>query len=88
MPLRVPEGFEAGLYVPSGPSSPLQETSGAPRCLRTLKTYAVQPGQEVALVESMKLLIAVPAGADGKVRALAAQPDTVIHEGETLLELD
>lgn len=60
----------------------------------TLKSYAVRPGdtiragQEVAVVESMKMLIPVLAESDGRVHALAAELDAVIHEGDTLLELE
>lgn len=59
----------------------------------TLRSYSVKPGdaiaagQEVAVVESMKMLIPVLAETAGTVRALAKKIDELIHEGETLIEL-
>ena len=60
----------------------------------TLRSYsvtigdAVAIGQEVASVESMKMLIPVLAEVDGRVTRLAKNPDDVVHEGEVLLELE
>jgi acetyl-CoA carboxylase biotin carboxyl carrier protein len=60
----------------------------------TLRSYSVKTGdtvavgQEVAVVESMKMLIPVLAEIAGSVRALAKRVDELIHEGETLIELD
>ena len=59
-----------------------------------LRSYAVKPGdtvivgQEVATVESMKMLIPVLAEIDGRVTRLAKNPDELVHEGEVLLELE
>lgn len=60
----------------------------------TLRSVAVKPGdtitigQEVAMVESMKMLIPVLAEVDGRVTRLLKNPDDVVHEGEVLLELE
>ncbi len=60
----------------------------------TLRSYAVKPGdtvtvgQEIATVESMKMLIPVLAEVDGRVTRLAKNPDELVHEGEVLLELE
>lgn len=60
----------------------------------TLRSYSVQPGdtisagQEVAIVESMKMLIPVLAETDGRVRALCGNLNELIREGDVLLELE
>jgi acetyl-CoA carboxylase biotin carboxyl carrier protein len=60
----------------------------------TLRSFAVKPGdtiaigQEIATVESMKMLIPVLAEIDGRVARLVKNPDEPVHEGETLLELE
>ena len=60
----------------------------------TLRSYSVRPGdavaagQEIAIVESMKMLIPVLAETSGTVRTLAKKIDALIHEGEALIELD
>jgi acetyl-CoA carboxylase biotin carboxyl carrier protein len=59
----------------------------------TLRSYSVKPGdtvtagQEVAVVESMKMLIPVLAETAGIVGTLRKKIDELIHEGETLIEL-
>ena len=59
----------------------------------TLRSYSVKPGdtiavgQEIAVVESMKMLIPVLAETTGTVRTLAKKIDELIHEGEALVEL-
>ncbi len=60
----------------------------------TLRSYAVKPGdtvaigQEVATIESMKMLIPVLAEIEGRVTRLTKNPDELVHEGEILLELE
>jgi acetyl-CoA carboxylase biotin carboxyl carrier protein len=60
----------------------------------TLRAYSVKPGdtvgvgQEVAVVESMKMLIPILAEIAGTVRALSKKIDDVIHEGDALIDLD
>jgi biotin carboxyl carrier protein len=60
----------------------------------TLRGFSVKPGdtvavgQEIAMIESMKMLIPVLAEVDGRVARLAKNPDDVVHEGEILLELE
>lgn len=60
----------------------------------TLRAYSVNPGdtvgvgQEVAVVESMKMLIPVLAEIAGRVSRLLKNPDEPVHEGEVLLELE
>lgn len=48
---------------------------------------AVSAGQEVAIVESMKMMIPVIAELDGKVATLAKPVNETVREGETLIEL-
>lgn len=60
----------------------------------TLRSYTVQAGddvsmgQEVAIVESMKMMIPVLAEQEGKVRVLVHPLDQLVHEGDTLMELE
>lgn len=60
----------------------------------TLRSYAVKPGDtiangdEVAVIESMKMMIPVLAETDGRVKALARNLNELVHEGDTLLELE
>ena len=60
----------------------------------TLRGYSVKPGetvgagQEVATVESMKMLIPVLAEVDGRVRNLLGKVDELVHEGEALIEFE
>ncbi len=60
----------------------------------TLRGYSVKAGdtidigQEIAIVESMKMLIPILAETSGTVRALSKRVDELIHEGETLIELE
>jgi acetyl-CoA carboxylase biotin carboxyl carrier protein len=60
----------------------------------TLRGYSVKPGdtvsvgQEVAIVESMKMLIPVLAEISGTVRVLSRKVDESIHEGDALIELE
>lgn len=59
-----------------------------------LREYLVQPGdtisvgQEVAIVESMKMMIPVLAEIAGTVRALLQTPNATIQEGDALVELE
>lgn len=59
-----------------------------------LREYLVQPGdtisvgQEVAMVESMKMMIPVLAEIDGTVRALLQTLNATIQEGDALMELE
>ncbi len=48
---------------------------------------AVTAGQEVALLESMKMEVPVLSPISGKVTKLAKQPQDFVNEGETLIEL-
>lgn len=60
----------------------------------TLRSYLVKPGdtvdtgQEVAIVESMKMLLPVLAEIEGRVRSLSRKVDELVHEGDTLIELE
>lgn len=49
---------------------------------------AVVEGQELAILESMKMEIPVPAPASGTVVTVAVQPDQVVQEGDLIAELD
>ena len=48
----------------------------------------VQQGDEVAVIESMKMEIPLTAEVGGIVRAVLVKVDDVIHEGQALLILD
>lgn len=60
----------------------------------TLVTFSVavgsrvEKGQQVAVVESMKMEIPVEADASGEVSALHAAPGEFIGEGDALISLD
>ncbi|MDA8117749.1 MAG: acetyl-CoA carboxylase biotin carboxyl carrier protein subunit [Actinomycetota bacterium] len=47
----------------------------------------VQEGQQVAVIESMKMEIPVEADASGEVAALHAAPGDFIEEGDPLISL-
>lgn len=49
---------------------------------------AIRAGQEVAVLESMKMHIPVQSPQDGVVRAVSAQPGSFINQGDPLLELE
>ena len=59
-----------------------------------LREYLVQPGdaisagQEVAIVESMKMMIPVASETDGKVSALLQTLNEPVQEGDPLVALD
>ena len=48
----------------------------------------VEPDQEVATIESMKMHIPVEVSRSGKVRQILAQEGEVVQEGSVLLVLD
>jgi len=58
-----------------------------------LRAYCVEvgaivaPDTEVAVVESMKMELPILAEFSGRVTALLADPDSMIEEGQPLLEL-
>ena len=60
----------------------------------TLRSYSVNPGdaiavgQEVAVIESMKMMLPVLAEVAGKVTTLAKPLNDLVHEGDTLIELE
>lgn len=57
-----------------------------------LREYLVKPGdtvnngQEVAIVESMKMMIPVLAEQEGTVSVLSQKLNETVHEGDTLME--
>ncbi len=48
---------------------------------------AVSEGDELVILESMKMEIPVAAPAAGTVVAVAVEPDQVVQEGELMVEL-
>ena len=48
----------------------------------------VEAGQQVAILESMKMEIPVVAPVAGRVTALAAQPGQIVQEGDPVVHLD
>lgn len=48
---------------------------------------AVQSGQEIAIVESMKMEVPLVSSLAGKVSALLKSPGDFINDGEAVLEL-
>jgi acetyl-CoA carboxylase biotin carboxyl carrier protein len=49
---------------------------------------AVKEGDEVAVIEAMKMEIPVPSPGAGTIRALAVSVDEVVAEGQTLVVLE
>lgn len=49
---------------------------------------AVAPGQEVAVLESMKMEIPVEAEASGRVAAIPVKVGDFVNEGDLLVELE
>jgi acetyl-CoA carboxylase biotin carboxyl carrier protein len=49
---------------------------------------AVTPGQDVVILESMKMEIAVQAEGGGRVSAVRVSEGTFVDEGSVLFELD
>jgi acetyl-CoA carboxylase biotin carboxyl carrier protein len=49
---------------------------------------AVEAGQQICLLESMKMEVPVEAPAAGKVRELLVEEDDVLTEGQTIAILD
>ncbi|HEY8343401.1 MAG TPA: acetyl-CoA carboxylase biotin carboxyl carrier protein subunit [Calditerricola sp.] len=49
---------------------------------------AVQPGQDVVVLESMKMEIPVQAEAAGRVRAVHVKEGDFVNEGDVLVELE
>lgn len=47
----------------------------------------VKAGQEVAIMESMKMEVPLTSEAEGKVSKLLKSPGDFINEGETVLEI-
>ncbi|MDA8351734.1 MAG: biotin/lipoyl-binding protein [Firmicutes bacterium] len=48
----------------------------------------VEPGQDVAVLESMKMEVPVQADHGGKVSAVKAEVGSFVNDGDTLVELD
>lgn len=48
---------------------------------------AVRPGQEVAVLESMKMEVPVQSQVSGKVTKVSKSKGDFVNEGETLIEL-
>ena len=48
----------------------------------------VAPGDELVILESMKMEIPVEAPVAGTVRELRVQPDTQVHEGDVIAVID
>jgi acetyl-CoA carboxylase biotin carboxyl carrier protein len=49
---------------------------------------AVRAGDDVAVIEAMKMEIPVPSPAAGTIRAIAVTVDEVVAEGQTLLVVE
>jgi acetyl-CoA carboxylase biotin carboxyl carrier protein len=65
----------------------LSPVSGMLRVYRVEVGAVVAPDTEVAVVESMKMELPILAEFGGRVTALLADPDSMIEEGQPLLEL-
>ena len=48
----------------------------------------VKEGDDVAMLESMKMQMPIPADRGGKVKAIKAHAGDFVNEGDPLLELD
>lgn len=48
----------------------------------------ITPGQDVVILESMKMEIAIQADADGKVRTINVSEGEFVDEGTALIEIE
>jgi len=48
----------------------------------------ITPGQDVVILESMKMEIAIQADADGKVRTIRVSEGEFVDEGTVLIEVE
>lgn len=48
----------------------------------------VAPGQDVAVLESMKMEIPLQAEAGGTVKALVVEPGSFVNDGDAIVELE
>lgn len=49
---------------------------------------SVNEGDEIALIEAMKMEIPVTSPAKGKIKTILVQPDEMVEEGQPLLILE
>lgn len=49
---------------------------------------AVSEGQDVAMIESMKMHLAIQADRSGKVASVKAKPGDFLNDGDAILELE
>jgi len=73
----------------AGPVKPVaSEMAGILLEVKVTVGEQVTAGQEVALIESMKMHIPVSSPAGGVVRAIHAQPGQFVNAGDLILELE
>jgi len=49
---------------------------------------SVKPGEDIAVVEAMKMEIPLPSPAAGKIQAILVSVDEVVEEGQPLVVLE
>ncbi len=64
------------------------EMSGTVLELKVSEGDAVEEGQEVALLEAMKMEMAVEAGSAGTVTEILVEPDDYVEEDEAIMTVE
>ncbi|ADU51504.1 biotin/lipoyl attachment domain-containing protein [Thermaerobacter marianensis DSM 12885] len=64
------------------------EMAGIVQAVLVSEGQAVEAGQDVVVLESMKMQIPVASPAGGTVRAVRVKPGDFVNQGDVLLELD
>jgi biotin carboxyl carrier protein len=64
------------------------EVAGRIRALPLSVGASVKPGEDIAIVEAMKMEIPLPSPAAGKIQAILVSVDEVVEEGQPLVVLE
>lgn len=64
------------------------EVSGSVWKILKAEGDAVQVGEEIAIIESMKMEIPVEAPAAGQISAITAQEGDAVQEGQVIMEIN
>ena len=70
------------------PTNVISEITGTVWKMATAEGDAIQAGDPVLILESMKMEIPVPSPVSGKVVQLLVKPDDVVEEGQTIAEVE
>ncbi|SDH25393.1 Biotin-requiring enzyme [Pseudomonas benzenivorans] len=82
------ERAQQALDAPPGSVALNAPSSGVLVCLEVTEGDAVALGQDIAVLEAMKMELVVKASHSGIVRALAVQPGSAVGEGQPLLFIE